>query len=59
MLRKGQGEVGELPVGDGLALAEEALDHGPGLAAKQLDQSQEGVSIIDQSEASMKSIEYL
>ena len=36
MLRKGQGEVGELSVGDGLALAEEALDHGPGLAAKQL-----------------------
>ena len=48
MLRKGQGEVGELPVGDGLALAEEALDHGPGLAAKQLDQSQESINIIGQ-----------
>ena len=48
MLRKGQGEVGELHVGDGLALAEEALDHGPGLAAKQLDQSQESINIIGQ-----------
>ena len=36
MLRKGQSEVGELPVGDGLALAEKALDHGPGLAAEEL-----------------------
>lgn len=38
MLRKGQGEVGELPVGDRLALAQEALDHRPGLATEQLDQ---------------------
>ena len=37
MLRKGQGEVGELPVGDRLALAEEALDHRPSLATEQLD----------------------
>ena len=57
MLRKGQGEVGELPVGDGLALAEEALDHGPGLAAKQLDQSQESIISIGQSEMSMNGIE--
>ena len=56
MLRKGQGEVGELPVGDGLALAEEALDHGPGLAAKQLDQSQASIISIGQSETSMKGI---
>ena len=58
MLRKGQGEVGELPVGDGLALAEEALDHGPGLAAKQLDQSQESIISIGQSEASINGIKY-
>ena len=37
MLRKGQGEVGELPVGDRLALAEEALDHRARLAAEQLN----------------------
>ena len=37
MLRKGHGEVGELPVGDRLALAVKALDHKALLAAEQLD----------------------
>ena len=37
MLRKGHGEVGELPVGDRLALAVKALDHKALLAAEQLE----------------------
>ena len=36
VLWQGKGEVGELPVSDGLAAAEEAAHHGAGLAAEQL-----------------------